>query len=46
MFKRYARSYKVGILDSKDPLVQLKTSKSSIKDLFKYLLSEMKVNTK
>ena len=41
-FKRYARSYKVKIVDHKDPLVQLKASKSSIKDLFKDLLNEMK----
>ena len=41
-FKRYARSYKIEIVDHKDPLVQLEASKSSIKDLFKDLLSEMK----
>ena len=41
-FKRYARSYRVKIVDHKDPLVQLKASKSSIKDLFKDLLNEMK----
>ena len=35
-------SYKVEILDHKDPLVQLGASKSSIKDLFKNLLNEMK----
>ena len=40
-FKRYARSYKVEIVDHKDPLVQLEASKSSIKDLFKDLLNEM-----
>ena len=33
-FKRYAKSYKVEIVDNKDPL--------SIKDLFKDLLNEMK----
>ena len=33
-FKRYARSYRVEIVDSKDPLAQLKASKSSIEDLF------------
>ena len=38
-FKRYARSQKIEIIDSKDPLVQLEASKSSIKDLFKDLLS-------
>ena len=41
-FKRYTKSYKVEIIDSKDPLDQLKGSKSSIKDLFKDLLHEMK----
>ena len=41
-FKRYARSYKIEIVDHKDPLVQLEATKSSIKDLFKDLLNEMK----
>ena len=41
-FGWYARSYKVEIVDSKDPLAQLKTCKSSIKDLFKNLLNEIK----
>ena len=41
-FSRYARSYKVEIVDQKDPLVQLQSSKSSIEDLFKDLLDEMK----
>ena len=41
-FKRYARSYKVEIVDHKDPLIQLEASKSSIKGLFKDLLNEMK----
>ena len=41
-FRRYARSYKIEIIDSKDPLVQLEASKSNIKDLFKDLLDEMK----
>ena len=41
-FKGYARSYKVEIIESKDPLVQLEASKSSIKDFFKDLLIEMK----
>ena len=31
-FKRYARKYKVEIVDYNDPLAQLETSKSSIKD--------------
>ena len=41
-FKRYAKSYKVEIVDNKDPFLQLEASKSSIKDLFKDLLNEMK----
>ena len=41
-FGWYARSYKAEIVDSKDPLVQLEASKSSIKDLFKDLLDEIK----
>ena len=41
-FKTYARSYKIEIINSKDPLAQLEASKSSIQDLFKDLLNEMK----
>ena len=41
-FKRYAKSYKAEIVDHKDPLVQLEAIKSSIKDLFKDLLNEIK----
>ena len=41
-FSGYARSYKVEIVDKKDPLVQLEVSKSSIEDLFKDLLNEIK----
>ena len=41
-FSRYARSYKVEIVDKKDPLVQLDVSKSSIEDLFEDLLDEIK----
>ena len=37
-FKGYARSHKIEIIDSKDPLVQLEASKSSIKDWFEGLL--------
>ena len=40
--KRYARNYKIEIIDSKDPLVQLEASKLSIEDLFKDLLDEIK----
>ena len=41
-FSGYARSYKVEVVDKKDPLVQLEVSKSSIEDLFKDLLNEIK----
>ena len=35
-------SYKVEIIERKDPIVQLEASKSNIKDLFNYLLNETK----
>ena len=35
-------SYKVKIIERKDPIVQLEASKSSIKDLFSDLLNETK----
>ena len=41
-FSGYAQSYKVEIADKKDVIVQLKSSKMVIKDLFKDLLVEMK----
>ena len=41
-FKRYARNYKVEIVNRKDPLIQLEASIFSIKHLFKDLLNEMK----
>ena len=41
-FSGYARSYKVEIVDFKDPLVQLKANESSIKYLFKDFLNEIK----
>ena len=41
-FKKYARSYRIEIIDSKDPSVQLTASKSSIKYLYKDLLDEIK----
>ena len=33
-FREYAMSYKVEIIERKDPIVQLEASKSSIKDFF------------
>ena len=41
-FKGYAMSYKVEIIERKDPIVQLEASKSSIKDMFSDLLNETK----
>ena len=35
-------SYKVEIIEKKDPIVQLEASKSSIKDLFNDLLNDTK----
>ena len=39
-FRGYAVSYKVEIIERKDPIVQLEASKLSIKDLFGDLLTE------
>ena len=41
-FKGYAISYKVEIVERKDLILQLETSKSGIKDLFSNLLKEIK----
>ena len=41
-FSGYARSYKVEIVEKKNPIVLLETSKSSIEDLFSNLLNEIK----
>ena len=41
-FKGYAMSYKVEIIERKDPIVQLEASKSSITDFFGDLLNETK----
>ena len=41
-FRGYATSYKVEIIEKKDPIKQLETSKSSIKDLVSDLLNEAK----
>ena len=41
-FSSYAMSYKVEIIKRKDPIVQLKASKLSIKNLFSDLLNETK----
>ena len=41
-FKRYTKSYRVEIVDKKDPMIQLYSSKKRITELFGKLLSEMK----
>ena len=41
-FKRYAKSYSIEIVDRKDPLAQLYSSKSCTYELFKASLCEMK----
>ena len=41
-FSEYARSYKVEIVERKDPIIQLETSKLNTKDLFSYLINEIK----
>ena len=41
-FRGYAKSFKVEIIEKKDPIVQLEASKSKIKDLFSVLLNETK----
>ena len=41
-FRRYPKSYKVEIIEPKDPLAQLEATKSSIEDLFRDLLNEIK----
>ena len=41
-FSGYAASYKVQIVEKKDPIVQLKASKLSIRNLFSDLLNETK----
>ena len=41
-FRGYAMSYKVKIIEKKDPIKQLEASKSKIKDLLSDLLNETK----
>ena len=41
-FKRYTKGYNIEIVDKKDPMVKLYSSKLCIKDLFKVLLHEIK----
>ena len=42
LFRGYAISYRVEILEKKDPIEQLEASKSSVKDMFSGLLNETK----
>ena len=42
VFSGYSRSYKVEIVDKRDVIIQLKSSKVAVKDLFKDLLLELK----
>ena len=41
-FNDHAQSYNIEIIDKKDVIIQLKAGEISIKNLFKYLLIEMK----
>ena len=43
VLRGYTMSYKVEIIERNDPIVQLETSKLSIKDLFKDLLNAKKI---
>ena len=42
LFRGYVISYRVEILEKKDPIEQLEASKSSVKDMFSSLLNETK----
>ena len=42
VFKRYTKSFRVEIVDRKDPMIQLYSSKRRISELFNELLGEMK----
>ena len=39
-FRGHAMSYKVEIIEKKDPIIQIEASKSSIKNLLSFLLNE------
>ena len=41
-FSGYVRSYKVEVVERKDPILQLEASKLSTKDLFSNLINEIK----
>ena len=42
VFSGYARSYKIEIVERKDPIIQLEASKLNTKDLFSDLINEIK----
>ena len=42
LFRRYALSYKVELVEKNDPIEQLEASRWSVKDLFNDLLNETK----
>ena len=42
-FRRYAISYKIELVEKKEPIKKLEASKSSIKDLFNDILDEHKI---
>ena len=42
VFKGYAMSNKVELVEKKDPLIQVEASKTNIKDFFKDILDEIK----
>ena len=46
LFRGYVISYRVEILEKKDPIEQLEASKSSVKDMFSDLLNETVLSTK
>ena len=46
VFRGYATSYKVKLVEKKDPVTQLEASKSSIKDLVIFKIKQIILSTK
>ena len=46
VFRGYATSYKVKLVEKKDPVTQLEASKSSIKDLVIFKIKQIALSTK
>ena len=46
VFRGYATSYKVKLVEKKDPVAQLEASKSSIKDLVIFKIKQIALSTK